>query len=61
MFLSKTGTPGRIPAYLAQRHHGFHIRSTRIVAPNGMAVRSAENLTVVLEGRQPRDLINKEV
>lgn len=38
-----------------------HIGSASIVARNGMAARSAENLLAVLEGKRPRDLVNKEV
>jgi glyoxylate reductase len=38
-----------------------HIGSASRVARNGMATRSAENLVAVLQGKKPRDLVNKEV
>jgi glyoxylate reductase len=38
-----------------------HIGSASRVARNGMATRSAENLLAALQGKKPRDLVNKEV
>ncbi|WP_010263515.1 2-hydroxyacid dehydrogenase [Treponema primitia] len=38
-----------------------HIGSASRIARDGMAIRSAENLLSVLQGKKPRDLVNKEV
>jgi glyoxylate reductase len=38
-----------------------HIGSASRISRNGMATRSAENLLAALQGKKPRDLVNKEV